>query len=144
MKAEINNENKAKFFALYWGQDVLCSDMYGDGGTIYSATMKTNSLNEKWLFLKPLSQISDEDAVAIAKILFGSESDWAVENWIKLIKLNLTDQFGSNIFPNIQPYFSISWSVCDYLRSKGYALPWMDLTVDEMIEAGWIKLKVNE
>jgi hypothetical protein len=32
---------------------------------------------------------------------------------------------------------------CDYLRSKGYALPWMDLSVEDLVEYGWIKLKEN-
>ena len=31
----------------------------------------------------------------------------------------------------------------DCLRSKGYALPYMDLSVDNLIEYGWIKLKEN-
>jgi hypothetical protein len=29
---------------------------------------------------------------------------------------------------------------CDYLRSKGYALHWMDLSVEDLVEYGWIKL----
>lgn len=29
----------------------------------------------------------------------------------------------------------------DYLRSKSYALPWNGITVEEMIEWGWVKLK---
>jgi hypothetical protein len=32
---------------------------------------------------------------------------------------------------------------CDYLRSKGYALHWMDLSVKDLVEYGWIKLKEN-
>ena len=31
----------------------------------------------------------------------------------------------------------------DYLRSKGYALPWMDLSVEDLVKYGWIKLKEN-
>ena len=33
--------------------------------------------------------------------------------------------------------------VFDYLRSKGYALPWMDLLVEDLVEYGWVKLKEN-
>ena len=29
----------------------------------------------------------------------------------------------------------------DYLRNKGYALPWMNLSVQDMVDYGWIKLK---
>ena len=31
----------------------------------------------------------------------------------------------------------------DYLRSKGYAVPYMDLSVEDLVEYGWIKLKEN-
>lgn len=29
----------------------------------------------------------------------------------------------------------------DYLRSKGYAIPWLYLSVKDLVEYGWIKLK---
>lgn len=35
------------------------------------------------------------------------------------------------------PYIAI----VDFLRSKGYALPWNGISVEEQIEFGWIKLK---
>ena len=31
----------------------------------------------------------------------------------------------------------------DQLRSLGFALPWMDLSVKDLIEYGWVKLKEN-
>ena len=135
MKAEINNENKAKFLGVY---------------TPYGQIWKTNneghqlkvSIGDICLNLKPLSQISDDDAIEVSRILFGEESqlDTIHKYWVERIKLNLRNQFGSNIFPIMQPYFSISWEICDYLRSKGYALPWLGLSVEEMCEAGWIRL----
>ena len=30
------------------------------------------------------------------------------------------------------------------LRSEGYAVPWMDLSVEDLIEYGWIKFKKSE
>ena len=39
--------------------------------------------------------------------------------------------------------FNIEQYEIDYLRSKGYALPYMDLSVEDLISYGWIKLKVN-
>lgn len=161
MKSEITPENKAKFFAQYWGQDVLSSDMYGDNGTIYSLTMKEDSCNDKWLLLKPLSSISDEDAIEVAKIacpeLFHTrksghyierrefENGWiTVKHDINyksvdididgyILVYNESDDGGYDRNPNMV-------HAIDYLRSKGYALPWMGLTVEEMIEAGWVKL----
>jgi hypothetical protein len=144
MKAEINNENKGKFFALYWDQMVLCSDLYGDNGLIYSITMSIKNIEEYWLQLKPLSSISDEDAIEVAKLdssvnwNFGTFGVWK-------------NTFGATIVSNgqglIQKYAQTIIDISfltpvqfDYLRLKGYALPWMGLSVDQMVEAGWIKL----
>lgn len=37
--------------------------------------------------------------------------------------------------------YSLLIETIDYIRSKGYALPWMGLSVEQQIEYGWIKLK---
>lgn len=161
MKAEINNENKAKFFALYWGQDVLSSSMYGSGGTIYSLTMKENSHKDKWLELKPLSSISDEDAIEVAKMALGFSkitqnitvttttnrefgfSFWLngdveymidFQNFYNPTLIALTRKTANN------EYLHNATKISDYLRSKGYAIPWMGLSIEEMVKAGWIKL----
>tara|TARA_R110000850_G_scaffold275955_1_gene416448 strand:- start:30214 stop:30549 length:336 start_codon:yes stop_codon:yes gene_type:complete len=106
MKDEINNENKAKFFAQYWGQ------MVGEGLNGTEDVHRANSAFTEFLNLKPLSSISDEDAITV-----GYKSASHVP------KIKMWSQ------PN-----------CDYLRLKSYALPWMGLSVEELIEAGWIRL----
>jgi hypothetical protein len=113
MKAEINNENKAKFFALYWGQEIL-NDGIETGGNVGDCE------EEMFLLLKPLSSISDEDAEFIDL----QSEDYNEDGWFD----------GEGIF-----YYWASVDV-DYLRSKGYALPWMGLSVEEMVQADWIKL----
>jgi len=35
----------------------------------------------------------------------------------------------------------IPFEAVDFLRSKGYALPFMGLSVDELVNYGWIKFK---
>jgi hypothetical protein len=103
MKAEINNENKAKFFALYWGQEIL-----SDGNDIGT---NVGDCDEKmFLLLKPLLSISGED------------KEHAF--WLSPYEKQVT-HYVYNV---------------DYLRLKGYALPWMGLSVEEMVKAGWIKL----
>jgi hypothetical protein len=114
MKAEVNNENRAKFFALYWGQKVL-KDVHGLNATI--SNMIDFEWNGWWLELKPLSSISNQDAKECGS---NDSKDFLEE----LDSCGLTYQ-SHNI---------------DYFRSKGYALPWMGLSVEEIIEAGWIKL----
>ena len=52
MKAEINNENKAKFFALYWGQKVIKDDV----SQLLYVSPNINLEHDSWyLNLKPLS-----------------------------------------------------------------------------------------
>lgn len=154
MKAEINLDNKERFFALYWSQDVLCSEMYGDGGTIYSVTMKTDSVKDKWLLLKPLSKISDEDAVEVAKIVFPRINDWKFADrqqgdvWIDDNEdQDLGIVFTEGLFEingyefNIADEFERIIKATDYLRSSSYALPWMGISVEEQMQHGWIKLE---
>lgn len=128
MKAEINNENKEKFFAQYWGQDVLFD---------YPAKLGPYPINHSrnWeheahlLYLKPLSSISDEDAIELG---------------YQICDDTLNANYGMSpsgcFLDEMDEFLS---SDADYLRSKGYALPWMGLSVYEMIEAGWIKLVEN-
>lgn len=101
-------ENKAKFFAQYWGQKC------GKNQYCNLSINKSNILNITHLELKPLSQISDENA---KKLGFTNSRDFlAVGN--KDNRYNV-----------------------DFLRSKGYALPYMDLSVEDLVEYGWVKLK---
>lgn len=117
MKPEINNENKAKFFALYWGQKVVKDK----SSQLLYVSSNINLEHESWfLTLKPLSSINDEDAEIID---LGSE-DYDELGWF--------DKEGM--------FYYWSFIDVDYLRSKGYALPWMGLSVEEMIQAGWIRL----
>lgn len=109
-KTENNLENKKRFFALYWGQNVYkCANGY-------PVALNPCSINNSdYLLLKPLSKISDEDLKVLG---FGNIHAFKVlYNKEKLIL-----------------------SEVDFLRSKGYAVPYMDLSVKDLIEYGWIKI----
>jgi len=111
MNSVINNENKAKFFALYWGQAVLWEPFIGQNVFVdqhFSWDLVGRAFY--YLNLKPLSQISDEDV---------EEGYWHLYAY----------------------HIPVSAINIDYLRSKGYALPWMGLSVEELVDAGWVKLK---
>lgn len=143
-------ENKAKFFAQYWGQLVYKNyqEPLGLQNCQNDKRLRIgNTLKNSWLELKTLSSISDEDAIEVLNILMGTENnmynDWhpnIQNNWLKTIKIDLLDGFGSRQ-TGMLPYFKDTWRTGDYLRSKGYALPWNGITVEELIEFGWIKLK---
>ena len=173
MKLENTLENKAKFFAQYWGQYVLyfTSDFLRkiDNLTLDSVE------NDDYLELKPLSQISDEEAIHIARVCHQvPNSNFEVERQDDIIHATGIDKVGieRHICINFK-YATINCNIripddndklisykvniaevhmsarrvvgyiqsLDYLRSKGYALPWMDLSVEDLVEYGWVKLK---
>ena len=160
MKTQNTLENKARFFAQYWGQHVLyfSSDFLRK---IDNLTLDSIE-NDDYLELKHISQISDEDAINVAKLvspmLFegrgknGGHYIDKSETWWYSVKHNgktlMVDiDLDGYIFEydEVEEYKRPSRSLIgtDYLRSKGYALPYMDLSVEDLIEYGWIKLKEN-
>lgn len=130
MKSTI--ENKAKFFAQYLGQEVLFD---GIGGLEF---VSINSMYEcfvekrknAWLDLTPLQDITDDDAIDVAKMLNVEFSkSWIVNSF--------TYSMWSHSTLN-------TVKATDYLRSKGYALPFIGLSVNDLVEYGWLKLKTNK
>jgi hypothetical protein len=121
---ELTNELKAKFFALYWEQEVL---YYGASMQVVCEISfpKYFEITDYHLTLKPLSSITDEDAIEVAKIS-NIPNEWAFYKKAYQSGYYCTDM--------------ITLDVADYLRSKGYILPFMNISVEEMIEAGWVKL----
>lgn len=102
---ENTKENKAKFFAQYYGQEVLKNRT-----SIYRLNHSWNwQHNSFYLILKPLSSITDEHK----------------DKSISLGETHLRN---------------FNQKQVDYLRSKGYALPFHDLSVDDLINYNWIKL----
>lgn len=155
MKIENTLENKAKFFAQYWGQKVFC---YNSEGPIINTFHKNivcgRFFSIGFLELTPLSQITDEDAIEVAKILFGKKFTLGevlrttkyisvkvlVEN--TTINQNVRITYADCHLQNANGYgLSNCIDAFDYLRSKGYVLPWMGLSVEELVEYGWVKLK---
>lgn len=127
---ENNNKNFERFKAQYYGQKV--------GATRYAGALNiTNSSfkNIEWLELTPLSDITDEDAIDAYKKLYPKSLEEIYE-YIIGIKEFIENETGVHNMNDII-------NCTDYLRSKGYALPYMDLSVDDLINYGWIKLKDN-
>jgi len=164
---ENNIENKAKFFAQYWGQNVLDSDR-GFTFLDYDSMIELEAETETQILnLKPLSSITDEDATQIAK---HSISTLDIEGFevVKIDRSENTKIFIS--FNNLlrckgyfisissngtlsafetykddikQKFYQFPTTAFDYLRSKGYALPFMGLSVEKQIEYRWVKLEAE-
>jgi len=148
---ENNSENKARFFALYLFQDAviigngiegLHDEKFKQAGRYKIDTEALDSLYRigdcgDAVELTPLLAVTDEDAIEVAKFI-GFDKGINQKAYIKV---------GNHVCKNIldgrmhmmNPIHA--FNMLDYLRSKGYALPWMNVSVDQQIEYGWIKLK---
>ena len=158
---ENNLENKARFFAQYWGQFVFKTNHEASKYALNEVDI--TSINHDWLNdglleLKPLSSITDEDAVGVAKIEGYNpvnkvtRDKYFINVWVE--PKNSWDYNAKVCIPlnggyiehdNNQTYednatTGVTPSAYDYLRSKGYSLTYMGLSVDKQIEYGWIKL----
>jgi hypothetical protein len=131
---KLTNELKAQFFALYWNQRVM-SRLYNGKSRLNNVKVDALSLSDEknntgdYIELKPLSTISDEDAIEIGKLAGDDSEDYEKEYGKGYYKMYLLD------FAMYQSKFT------DILRSKGFAIDWRGISVEEMIKAGWIKLK---
>ena len=146
MKKDKNSDNqqnqqlniagvKGRFFVQYWG--VKC--MYVGGvGLVEIGTGGWNLKHpDFFLELKPLSKLSDDDAIEYFDILWhenhhSKSKEFKIEygkDWANSI---LAERFGlipSNVLHGI-----------DFLRSKGYAIPFMEYSVEKLVELGWVRL----
>lgn len=135
-------ENKAKFFGLYYKQGNIWSKASdGLGDSRHYLSYDPHYIHERdYLLLKPLSSISDEDVIEVAKImdrksLIDIESNKAILTVHKRVAIQYISD-GNTMFRD----FETVTMVTDYLRSRGYALPWNGLSVEKQIEYNWIKL----
>ena len=122
-QAEQLNETavKCRFFAQYWGQQV---QRYENNNykKVVNGFIETNLQDKDYLLLKPISKITDEDAISMYR---GLERNYESAN-----------QF-------LEDYKSIGFLVqseVDFLRSKGYAVPFMNYSVEDLVKMGWVQL----
>lgn len=116
-------ENKAKFFGQYYGQKVLRNRLLND--QIPPAPVGMFQLTEseyQYLELKSISEIVDDDFLEVMCKIFPFQPRSSFKKGrIYMDHLNVNQ--------------------CDYLRSKGYALPFMEVSVEKLVEYGWVRLK---
>lgn len=134
-------ENKAKFFAQYYAQRVLCVK---GGNPNFMPVSHWNTIQtydhfkDSWLELKHLSSITDEDAIEVCEM---SYRDLSQQD--KSERLEIGKRIVKGCISDDPSYFSalLFITVYQYLQSKGYALPYMGLSVEKQVEYGWVKLK---
>lgn len=167
---EATKEDKMRFFISNLC-DVIGNDIGGElrwsaGG--YSAALSFLSVSnleqvvtsikcdeDVYLKLTSFSQITDEDAIEVARMIIDENvveversDEWFVFKSGKF-KYRIAFEKGDM---QIDMFIDVGWEQChvclmhvyksyQYLKSKGYALPYMGWSVEDLIEMGWIKLK---
>ena len=124
----VQTDVKCRFFTQYWGQKVVAHTedlkLNGIKEVRYEPRTVINfkEIETSCIVLKPLSKITDEDAISMYR---GLERNYESAN-----------QF-------LEDYKSIGFleqSEVDFLRLKGYAVPYMEYSVAELVKMGWVQL----
>lgn len=134
--------NRENFFALYWGQDVAIE--YNRRPTwTYRVLNNLGKIN--YLKLKPLSSITEEDILEGLFFVHGRLTE--VERFPTYISLydeqhDATILFDLRTGVVMQPdmTYYMDAPMTDYLRSKGYAVPYMGHSVEELIKNNLIRI----
>ena len=144
---------KCRFFAQYFEQIVAKETKCPNSPTINTTTVfLTNRLSDYFLELKSLSNYTKEDSLEVEKIWRASDERVEayfinsypntlhddrevvgrslIKYWLEKDELN---------FQNRIDYRTIQ-HITDYLRSKGYALPFMEYSVENLVSFGWVRL----
>ena len=132
-KLELTPELKERFFAQYWGQKVLHVNDESEMNYLFEVDKGTFQLNLSgcYLVLRELPAITPEESIDLTLLSFPEISE--LQNEKKGVELLW------NTLNSIRD--SSNWlSTWDYLRCKGFALPFMGHSVEELVNAGWIKL----
>jgi hypothetical protein len=115
------NAVKCRFFAQYWGTKTM---YVGGVGLVEVGNGGWNLKHpDFFLQLKPLSILSDEDYHIIAEL------------YVKPIFRNK-----ENYIDEATQFTIFKVEEIDFLRSKGYAVPFMEYSVDDLISFGWVQL----
>lgn len=121
-------ENKEKLFAQYWGQTYE----FVNTGAKFTVSERAFpfTVDGSRLILKSLSKITKKDLEAIE---FKNIGDKKVSFYFDDYACSWRSSCGASGGLLLKHY--------DILRSRGYALPFMGISVEELVEWGWVKLK---
>lgn len=119
----ITEEIKAKIFAQYYYCQVL--GKYIDSDELDPIEIMNTCLVD-YIELNLLSNINDEYAIGVSKI-FGE---------VQVLCDELHSDRGKRIIKSGKENFKL----LQYLQSKGYALPYLDYSVNDLVELGVYKL----
>lgn len=158
---------KIKFISQYLGQEVVPFLNTDNDIKIIELTpsMLVQNIDDLHLMLTPLSLITNEDVIGVAKIYHpgndrckilqknnlcfvvdvdsSSSTDYSLEidlDFSRPYNYNYENSFHQRQYKSGLTDLS-HIRVYQYLQSKGYALPWNNYSVEELINKEWIKYK---
>lgn len=128
MKLENTYLNEAKFRALYVGQTVLS---HPGNDVLY--TLPSDLIfgeRDRFLSLRSIESLTDGELIDICRRtgVYNHGDEVAINDgkWI------------ANGVTQTSPFFTVNYPfVADYLRSISILIPWMDLSVEDIIAYGW-------
>jgi len=163
MKAEINDLNKVRFFAQYWGQKVFVNPVLDPNPVpncwIFDHT-NPEDIDEEYLLLKDAEKCSDEHLKSIALCVFDQYTDankmiYTDQDLIDMGRyllgfhftgegLDDIDEMGVFEAGEIEELNYELVFIADKLRGWGYLIDFEGLGVKEIIEAGWGRYEGKE
>lgn len=139
-----NNEFLVRCFAAYWGASIEL-DHYPEGRTTLTHRVALMYKNEylfgrnPQLLLSPLSEISDEDAIEVMRLLGYTENSMD-ETSRDMLYEHLENIFSENDGNYADPVSGNTFTqIIDYLRSKSYDCGYTH--IPSLIKAGIAKKK---
>jgi len=127
MKIENNYLNEAKFRAIYIGQNVL-SHPKNDEPYMLSSDMVFGE-RDRFLSLRSIESLTDDELIFISKLLGH--------------KVFVGDRYMRNIMNGAwlnQP-LNVVIQIIDYLRYISVLIPFMGLSMDDILEYGWAVIR---
>ena len=132
---ENTTENKLKFFAQYFGQRVLKNKNLNEPfnkDVVYDMLFDSyvnKHIDFFYIELRSIDSITDDECVELYDLLFDFPSA-ETHVFAKICKIKF-------LIEN-EDY---SQTLTDFLRSKGFLVPFLNLTTDQILEFGWAKIK---
>lgn len=134
-------ENKTKFFAQYYGQKIFICPINEDNNVqkVGATYLTKYGVNIRALKLTNIVDITDDDCKGVSDLCGGAKSVSAGREILCAI-------FGKEVFKNryaCNPPIKYVGQICDYLRLKSYCIPYNGISINKLIEYGWVKLTTN-
>ena len=132
-------KEKAAFMAQYYGQNVCeYQDLINNKRTCHVNHFGSHRIKESILLLRSISQLTDEELIKVTE-MWGYKREYAGSDpWMCRQAIDILKIFTSK---RDSIHGALLVQLADYLRSIGILIPFRGMSVDELIEKGWAKIK---